>query len=425
MNIESTLISAISRSDLDLIKSILKSKTLDIGYKDNIFLSEAIFYGDIEIVKLLVKKGANLKRNEKEFMVSAIKSESQKMMDYLIGNGLSFKDADELALETAMIMNNFSIVKKLVNRGIKVTDLNLDIMTEPCYNEIIFYLFKSSYFGNRADTNVVLKKMADCAMRNSNLELIQFIAQKINISHLVTSTLSPLTDPKINQYLIETYKEFTSKDPLKLLQISTTIDSGLYMILINAGIDPRPYAPQLISSSVLFGNNEVLEHLLTLHPLDVEKIHPFAMKSLILSGSKVSPYKSKLPTLQILMKNGFVPALFNDLFVQAMAESQDNEAVQFLIESGINPRTDDDHLLRRACVLGRVSRAKYLVGLGCKLDSLDGYISKNFGAKGDIVDAPMLEYLIQECPRFIEAVIIIDACDFHSLYFLWLVYMIF
>jgi ankyrin repeat protein len=139
-----SLIKAVSENDLNLVIQLLEYG-LPESYNLNDLLIDASKYGHIEIVKLLLEKGANINhKNCKNYtaLIQASYNGHIEIVKLLLEKGANISEKTHYAsteIIFASVMGHHEIVKILLNVGVSQFDKTNYVNTfrDSCYNDAL------------------------------------------------------------------------------------------------------------------------------------------------------------------------------------------------------------------------------------------------------------------------------------------------
>ena len=135
----------IRKGDYFIVKELFKRRE-EKQYKSfspSDFLDSACEAGHLDILKYLIRQGADINSYHGNPLLCAIKKDRVEIVKYLIFMGVNFHRNEEEALMTACKKGNLEIVKILVEAGADVNADNHFSIVSACYNgslEVVKYL---------------------------------------------------------------------------------------------------------------------------------------------------------------------------------------------------------------------------------------------------------------------------------------------
>lgn len=102
----------VSSNHIQLIRSYLEANNIDLNFKDGAFLKKAVAIGNIDIVKYLINKGADINSGgESSVLLSALLGKNDNITNFLLDNGAkitksSFLHCDDLKMLSKMLFTS-------------------------------------------------------------------------------------------------------------------------------------------------------------------------------------------------------------------------------------------------------------------------------------------------------------------------------
>lgn len=315
------LFNAIEREDLNAAKEAL-SNGADVNYKDNegnTALLEASFLGNLELIKLLVKNGADtnvvFQDIDTPLTLSIDKYYETKNLDtieFLIENGanVNHKDSDGFSIFVVLLfLFNETIQMKLYNeRGIKLSKVDIKKL-------INFFILKGLNVNDIYESNSILSLMI--SMRN--IDAVKLLLDNgADVNHKNDFDVSVLMQSLVllNRKFIEKIISDTgSKIEIPKIDIKKLIN---LLITKGANINDTCNSHSILYMMALTGNIDAVKLLLVhgVKPLSSENIITilFVNKQLFMVLNKVFlDYqvvvfedfdKNRLEIVELLINNG-------------------------------------------------------------------------------------------------------------------------
>ena len=257
-NNNTPLIYAILEGDILIIQYFIDSG-IDVNYSYNnqLPLEIAIRWSRLEVVKLLVKNGANIDKNitdyygkEISILGYAIQYNEVEIVDYLISQGakLNFKNSNNETLYDIaykyLLPGNFGILDHLIN-------YNIEGFTNKIVWDSIYIIYENNI--------LFFKKLIECGLdinlkNKENETLIEF-AVKYNNEEIV-------------EYLIERGVDINmkTKENKSLIEVALDVeDKDMIECLIKHGVDINTKTKEnksLIEVALDIKNEDIIEYLI-------------------------------------------------------------------------------------------------------------------------------------------------------------------
>lgn len=446
------------------IETLIDKHQLDVNLSNSYTtpLVTAANYSDLEMVKMLLRKGAKINLMAKNIntqatpLMTAIRSRKPKIAELLLEQGADISIQNfygETALYYAVKKQQMEIIKTLVEKG---ADLNIkkstswdDILgqtfnniwstTDPSVDSIFYYLVEHGAQLTERHLNIVL--------RVNNKPRINFILSKgIKPSNQSLHNACHRGDLDLVRRLINEY----DLDPLFIKKNGSTC---LHAAISNY----QAYYPDLVKYlleqkiNVNQANNkqetaftETFKHLKGTEAITIGKM-------LLERGAKINHIESNfnrsalthavnhndLKGIQFLLKNGADINLQGDDGETPLhqAASENNSTLLLLLKNGANPNIQTDFQmtpLMRAVIKKRQRNVKDLIKYGAdinlwnkkNLTALDycnnckfkDFLKKQGARKGEDLDLPMLAEDTLYKKMFVQNDILWVLVNFGNLY---------
>jgi ankyrin repeat protein len=194
LNNEKLLTSSSKRGYLSLIKLLIEDpwRGTDIHVFDDKALRNAAFNGHLDVVKYLIKNGANIHANYDESIRFAAKNNHLDVVKYLIKHGADIHAYRDEALRYAANNGHLNVVKYLVegpwNENLQPLvpweSANIHVYNDYAlrksalngYLDVVKYLIEKG-----ANINVLDDYVTRYAARNNHLDVVKYLTEDINI----------------------------------------------------------------------------------------------------------------------------------------------------------------------------------------------------------------------------------------------------
>ena len=195
---ETSLHIAFYNFNLDNVKLLIE-KGANIHANDNYSLKYASVFGYLNIIKLLIEKGADIHANNDYTLRISSRFGYLNIIKYLIEKGADIHVNNNYSLRIAFQNEHLDVIKYLIEKGADINSLN--------------------------DQNVLLKLL--------NSKLIEYIINNINIKNNINYYLDKIKENKdyfISYYYHKLNKELSSEFKKELINKVNNIN---YKIILN------------------------------------------------------------------------------------------------------------------------------------------------------------------------------------------------
>ena len=200
---ELLILTAIMFSDLDIVKLLIKNGAdVNVVVQDKPLIIYALMFGDIEIVKLLIESGAdvNVVVQDKPLIAYALEFGNNELVKLLIESGanIEFKN-DSSLLEQALVFSNTEIVELCIEKGSNFS------------SNILFDVSKAKdgYIFDRKDILNILDK------KNKDRTTLSEIEQ--DLQELIESQESMINFPKKYKNILKENQNSTNTQEQNIL----------------------------------------------------------------------------------------------------------------------------------------------------------------------------------------------------------------
>lgn len=336
------------------MRMVIESGMADPKAENSLVLFLASGKGQIDVVKLLLDKGADPKAVNSRALVAAVNNGHIEIVKLLLEKGADPKAEDSLALKAALYHGHMEIAKLLLaaqdieNSNVASLDsphaklakmyeeykkvANLNSMTN-----FLPDLVQASYRGDIETVKSFLMKGAD-----SKTDLLAFLLACLNgHTEIVKLLLKHGVDPK-------------AKDSAAL---ALAADGGcveVIQLLLAEGADPRPQTFCPLRCAVTNGHVEAIKLLFDKGTDDEAKATVLCLA--ILQGN--------IEIVKLLLEKGADPKYSNSVSLVIASESGHIEIVKLLLEKGVDPKAVNSKALCEASEKGHTEIVKLLLAKG-------------------------------------------------------------
>jgi len=139
-NNDSALRWAAFDGDLDVVKYLI-DKGADIHANDDNALKQAASRGHLEVVKYLVEKGANIHADNNDSLRWAASNGHLEVVKYLVEQGADIHAENEKALRWAVRNGHLEVIKYLIEAGADVRKVDFEeLVSGRKYKDVLYLL---------------------------------------------------------------------------------------------------------------------------------------------------------------------------------------------------------------------------------------------------------------------------------------------
>lgn len=289
------IVGASERGHKEIVK-LLINKGADVTFIENLAIKKAAYYGHEECVKLLILAGTDLN----EALIKAVKKDRVSIIKLLIENGADISIDDYKVLKEAIYRKKTEIVKILLEAEgndlssvIKNPEDFYTLAISRNYHEIVKLLIDARF--------PISDKFKKVYLNNAVLQ-----NQKEIVKHLLDVGVEPYIDVFMNA-----------------ISISTT---EIVELFLNTGVDVKERNDEILAILIIPGHEKMLELFTERKLLDVTVRNNKALKNAIDDLS--------LPIIELLVKAGAdINALDIDDIVYLGVRGK-FQIIRFLFENG-------------------------------------------------------------------------------------------
>ena len=384
------LITACQKNDIEIVKYLVQ-KGADINAKNddaitplmiacqgndikimkNLFEKgefEKKFYNtvdvkiNIEIVKYLVEKGANVNAknyNRSTPLIIACYENDIEIVKYLVEKGADVNTKDINGVTPLLIAcerNDINIVKHLVENGANVNEKNrfeITPLITACQKndiEIVKYLVEKGANVNEETKNQDTPLMI--ALNRKNIKIVKYLVEKgANVNEKNKYEMTPLTiacnsrNFEILNYLVQNGADLNAKNNNGKTQLMVAyeinhIDLFKYLVEIGANVNEKDiYGNSIFIIACETNDIEMVKYLLE-KGADVNEKGEFGYTPIIIACQRIN-----IELIKYLVDNGGNVNTKKDNGITALmiaCQRSNIEIVKYLVEKGSNVKENDD-----------------------------------------------------------------------------------
>ena len=324
---------AAARGDASAVRKLLQNGS-DPGDLDNAALRRALRHGHTQIVRLLIKAGAEFAKNTHEFLKLAAENEDGRNLKILLR-----------AAKTA-------VPQQILNQT----------------------LFAATIAANAPGVSLLIAAGADPRAQGSLPALLAASAGSVGVLKILHGHGVSFDHPDgqvlynavasghldASKYILKTGVNVNARDNLATTKAVAAGDSEILEALLDAGGTlPHPY---LVTDAA---NNDSVETLLVLIHQGYE-FQSYAADICLAAVRRDSPR-----VLRYVYSNSAVSQRARDLQLQVAVDRAGESIFDFLIQNGAEPSADNSDALKRAIKSQKLLFAGKLINAGARICDLD------------------------------------------------------
>lgn len=235
---------AIEYNNIDVVKYLIEQ-----GASACDGLQSAIYLNRFDIVRLIVDNYLVLQNIDNlVYLVQAIDHRDNRVLKYLVDNGINVNVKNDFAIQYATMQGNFEAVKCLVEKGANL--LNNSLVSNACevgHGEMAAYLI-SNGARHKKFRRMEYNEIIDYVAKNSDTSLV---------SAVVVGSMSRI------KYLIDNGADIhvNRDEPLRVAALKGDIDLVKYLVDHGATVIPYHKKNSSIRAAKDYGHTEILSYL--------------------------------------------------------------------------------------------------------------------------------------------------------------------
>ena len=317
------LIKSAINGNLEEVRSLVE-RGANIHAQDDEALKSSAAKGHLNVVKYLLERGADIHAQDDKALIESAAKGHLDIVKYLIESGAHIHAQDDYALKLSAYNGHLEVVKYLVERGANIhaqDDYALRFSAEKGYLEIVKYLVERGA-NIHAQTNEALR----WSVAEGHLHIVKYLVERGADIHAQDDRALRFSAEKgyleIVKYLVESGADIHAKD-----------DMALRWSAWNGHLDVVKYLVEM-GADIYAKNDDALR-------LSAENGHLNVVKYLVEMGADIHAN--------------------NDIALRSSAENGHLNVVKYLVESGADIHANNDYALRRSTYEGHLEIVKYLV----------------------------------------------------------------
>jgi len=396
---------------IETIKEAIKNKQYDI-LTNSEYINDALLIasknGHLDIVKYLIKNGADIHTEDDFALILAKEFGYLNVVEYLIENGANVNANNNQAFNfryLKVVKNNANINDNEILQDI--IDIDADI-----YINNDTFEYQLDVVENGANINIMEdpRKIIGEAIKNKQYDILT------NIKYIKGALRYAIFEGHLDivKYLIEEAGVDIHDTDEILFMTFTNCHYDIFNYLVKMGADIHDNDNEALQSAIEDGNLEIVKYLIeagaNIHANDIlinaimteeSEHHLDIVKYLIEVGADVhtdDDYALKwasecghLKIVKILIKTGANIHANDDKALQEATYNNHLNIVKILIKAGANIHANDDKALQYAVLNERLDIIKYLVKIGANIHANNDY-ALQFAA--DFSNLDIIKYLV-------------------------------
>lgn len=326
------LFKSIKENQIEIVKFLIE-KGADINSRDISAFNWACINGYFEIAKLLIEKGVDIHRREDEVFRFSCECGQVNIAKLLIDNGANIHSQNDYALFYSCENDHIETVKFLIKNGANVHSLNdreLKALYENGSVKMIKILIK-----NGANCDIIDKYLLKTFI-HKNIEIVKLLIEKYpNFSkHFPFLCLNGYYE--LVEFFIKKGGDFHIQDDNGLIYASCNGHLKIVKILIENGVDIHVQNDSALICACKNNQFEIVKFLIE----NGANIHAQNNEALIYSSQN-----NLLEIVEFLIRNGADIHARDDEAVIRAIKYINKEVVKFLIKNGANIHAQNDRAI--------------------------------------------------------------------------------
>ena len=317
------LIKSAINGNLEEVRSLVE-RGADIHAENDYALKSSAVNGHLDVVKYLVERGANIHVQDDDALRRSASNGHVEIVKYLVERGANIHAENDDALKSSAVNGHLDVVKYLVERGANIHadhDEALGSSAEKGHLDIVKYLVEGG-----ADIHAQDDKALRFSAYNGHLEVVKYLVESGADIHALDDEALRYNAEKghleIVKYLVESGADIHAKDDYALRWSAWNGHLDVVKYLVEMGADIHAKDDMALRYSAEYGILEVVKYLIE-------------------SGADIHAQ--------------------DDYALRRSAEKGHLNVVKYLVERGANIHAQDDYALRRSTYEGHLEIVKYLV----------------------------------------------------------------
>lgn len=198
IDLEQCLFVAVKKRYLNMVKLLVKAGA-DVNFPMRSILIEAIIRNSLPIVKFLFRSGAYIDIRSNESLKLAIHYQRASIVEFLTENSDTINYSD--ALISAIHSQNISIIEYFISKGVVINDLCFMVAASNNYYDVLVFLFEQV----NDETSIDLSDALHRAIEHNHTEVVKLliVTHKVPVDQKMLYTATEKNNIDIVRLIID------------------------------------------------------------------------------------------------------------------------------------------------------------------------------------------------------------------------------